>query len=297
MPTRKPPMVEIRKRLLRWYRTSARPLPWRETRNPYKILVSEVMLQQTQVNRVLEKYPRFLKQFPSFSSLAKSIPAEVIVAWRGMGYNNRAVRLRSLAQIVCDNYRGRLPMDSNELTQLPGIGRYTASAVACFAFEQRVAVVDTNIGRVIRRVFPRSGPDAWKTAERILPARQVYDWNQALMELGALICTASNPNCADCPLLKHCPGAYKQRRVRSPVRKPEPGRNGIPNRIYRGRIVEELRRRNGRPAALTRLGRLIMRGFRGHDKVWLLRLVKALEKDGLVRSVRKGEGHSVGLAS
>jgi len=297
MPTRKPPVLEVRKRLLRWYRTSARPLPWRETRNPYKILVSEVMLQQTRVNRVLEKYPRFLKQFPSFSSLAKSTPAEVIVAWRGMGYNNRAVRLRSLAQIVCNNYRGRLPTDPDTLTQLPGIGRYTANAIACFAFEQHVAVVDTNIARVIRRVFPRSSTDAWKTAERILPARQAYDWNQALMELGALICTASNPRCADCPLLRHCPGAYKQRRVRPAVRKPEPGRNGIPNRIYRGRIVEELRRRNGKPAALAGLGRLILPGFSGHDKIWLLRLVKALEKDGLVCSERKGEGHFVGLAS
>ncbi|MEX2115674.1 MAG: A/G-specific adenine glycosylase [Bacteroidota bacterium] len=297
MPTRTPPKVELRKRLLRWYRASARRLPWRSTRNPYRILVSEVMLQQTQVNRVLEKYPLFLKRFPTFSSLAESTPAEVIVAWRGMGYNNRAVRLRSLAQIVRDKYRGRLPMDPQELTQLPGIGRYTANAVACFAFERHVPVVDTNIARVFARVFPHSRNDPWKTAERILPARHAYEWNQGLMELGALICTASNPRCSDCPLAGLCPGAYKQHARAFSIRKPEPRRKGVPNRIYRGRIVEELRKQNGEPAPLGRLGKRIMPGFSGQDRTWLLRLVKMLERDGLVRSVRKGEGYSVALAS
>ncbi len=297
MPIRIPPVGELRKRLLRWYRVSARPLPWRATRSPYRILVAEVMLQQTQVNRVRKKYPRFLRQFPSLSSLAESAPAEVIVAWRGMGYNNRAVRLRSLAQVVRESHRGRLPSDPRQLAQLPGIGRYTANAIACFSHEQRVPVVDTNIARVLSRIFPHSGNDAWSVAERILPKRQVYEWNQALMELGALICTASNPRCDDCPLSVLCPGAHKQHiRTRS-IRRPEPGRKGIPNRIYRGRIVEELRKRNGGLSALTRLGKRIMPGFGDRDKRWLLRLVKSLEKDGLVRFVRKGEGYTVGLAS
>lgn len=297
MPARRLPLTELRRRLFRWYRASARPLPWRATRNPYRILISEVMLQQTQVNRVLEKFPRFLKRFPSFTALAKSTPADVIVAWRGMGYNNRAVRLRSLAQIVRSRFHGRLPTDPNTLTQLPGIGRYTANAVASFAFEQNVPVVDTNIDRVIARVFPRSGSDPWTIAARILPPRRAYEWNQALMELGALVCTAANPKCGQCPLCVLCPGAHKVYATTRRVRKAEPGRKGVPNRIYRGRIVEELRKRNGGPASLSRLGVRIMPGFVGRDKTWLLGLLSALEKDGVVRSVKRGESHSVFLAS
>jgi A/G-specific adenine glycosylase len=255
------------------------------------------MLQQTQVSRVLEKYPRFLKRFPSFSALAKATPAEVIVAWRGMGYNNRAVRLRSLGQIVRDEHRGRLPADPQRLILLPGIGRYTANAVACFAFEQRVPLVDTNIARVLARVFPHAANEPWDIAAEILPGKRVYEWNQALMELGALVCTAANPKCGKCPLTGICPGAYKQRPRTYPVRKAEPGRKGVPNRIYRGRIVEELRRHDGGPASLSRLGIRIMPGFENRDRAWLLRLLKALEKDGVVRSVKRGDGHSVTLAS
>ncbi|MEX1140201.1 MAG: A/G-specific adenine glycosylase [Bacteroidota bacterium] len=254
------------------------------------------MLQQTQVSRVLEKYPLFLKRFPTISSLARSTPAEVIIAWRGMGYNNRAVRLRLLARIVREQYAGRLPSDPEILRQLPGIGRYTANAVACFAFGQQLPVVDTNIARVVARAFPGGRGDAWKAAKQILPKRQAYEWNQALMELGALVCTASNPHCAECPLARLCPGAYKQHTRISSSPKSEPGRRGIPNRIYRGRIVEELRKQN-RPAPLARLGRRVLPGFNGRDQAWLLRLIKSLERDGLVRTHKKGGGFSIALAS
>lgn len=296
MPRRAPKTAEMRPRLFRWYQSAARRLPWRSTRNPYKILLSEVMLQQTQVSRVLEKYPLFLKRFPTLSSLARSTPAAVIVAWRGMGYNNRAVRLRLLARTIQEQYAGRLPSDPEILKQLPGIGRYTANAVACFAFDQRVPVVDTNIARVLSRVFPQTKSDVWKTAERILPQRQVYEWNQGLMELGALVCTASNPRCGECPLARLCPGAYKLHSRASTSSKREPGRKGIPNRIYRGRIVEELRKQNT-PAPLARLGKRVVPGFNSKDQAWLLRVIKSLERDGLIRAQRKGGGFSIALAS
>src|SRR3989304_2543866 len=144
----------LRRRLLAWYRSSARPLPWRKTHNPYRILVSEVMLQQTQVNRVLIHYRRFLKRFPTLRSLSRAGTADVLRAWRGMGYNNRAVRLRNLAKEVCATMGGRLPGTVGALRSLPGIGRYTAGAVACFAVGLPVAMVDTNIQRVFNRLFP-----------------------------------------------------------------------------------------------------------------------------------------------
>jgi A/G-specific adenine glycosylase len=196
--------------LLSWYRKYARPLPWRETRNPYRILVSEIMLQQTQVSRVLQKYPEFLKRFPNFTSLAHARAADVIRAWSGMGYNNRALRLYRIAQQVVHEHKGRLPSDSDTLQTFPGIGRYSANAIACFAFEQPIAVVDTNVRRVLARLFPRQARtmDEWKLAEWALPKGKAYDWNQALMELGALRCSVYNPTCATCPLNRLCNSAF-----------------------------------------------------------------------------------------
>lgn len=285
---RKPPsrVREIRKLLFAWYRSSARPLPWRRTRDPYRILVSEVMLQQTQVNRVLIHYRKFLKQFPTLRALSRASTANVVRAWRGMGYNNRAVRLRNLARTVCDSMGGKLPKTTEALEALPGIGRYTAGAVASFAFEKRVPVVDTNIHRVLNRLFPGTGAVAqsWELAEEILPKRNAYSWNQGLMELGALICTASSPQCSTCPLRPVCPSAFTARRTRRKSMMPERGRNGVPNRIYRGRIVEALRGLNGRGSIRsTELGKEIMVGFSSKDLPWLHNLLTGLERDGLIR--------------
>jgi len=285
------------RRILRWYKTFARPLPWRKTRNPYEILVSEVMLQQTQVSRVLQKYGPFLKRFPSLSTLARSSPDRVIRAWSGMGYNNRAVRLRSLAGIVVRDCGGRIPKDVGELRKLPGIGKYTAHAIACFAYEQPVPVVDTNISRVLGRVFRGTELDAWDLAGRILPSRSAYEWNQSLMELGATICTSARPRCVDCPISGLCPSAFQSvHRMRS-LRKKEPGRNGVPNRIYRGRIVETLRKQRRGRAGLALIGRKIKADFSGTDRTWLLKLLGRLEQDGLIRKSGSGKGISVRLAS
>lgn len=204
-------------RLLRgWYRRHARDLPWRRTRDPYHILVSELMLQQTQVSRVLDRYPRFLERFPTLESVAAARPRAVREAWHGLGYYARAANLHRLARAVlpAGGAAATLPQHPDDLLVLPGVGRYTAGAVASFAFERRAALVDTNVARVLRRVFapglPRgSGAAArvlWSVAHAILPrtGRATWTHNQALMELGALVCTARIAHCGKCPVRTVC---------------------------------------------------------------------------------------------
>jgi A/G-specific adenine glycosylase len=202
----------FRRGLVRWYRRHGRDLPWRRTRDPYHIVVSEFMLQQTQVSRVEGYYGRFLERYPTIHALATASPASVRESWEGLGYYRRAANLHRLAQAVVDQYAGVLPSDPAVLERLPGIGRYTAGAVACFAYERVAATVDTNVARVIRRVFhPRSrGKPAprqvWATALEILPrnGKRAWEVNQALMELGALVCTARVARCEECPVRKAC---------------------------------------------------------------------------------------------
>ena len=195
--------VFVRK-LLIWYKKAARELPWRETRNPYAILVSEFMLQQTQVSRVLEYFPRFMARFPSIDALARSRPKAVMEQWDGLGYYARASNLHALARLVRTTMAGRLPDSPEELQKLPGVGRYTAGAVACFAYEKAVPAVDTNVKRVLSRAFKPK--DVWKLAQRIMPrdGKRAWQFNQAMMELGALVCTARVPKCQDCPVKNHC---------------------------------------------------------------------------------------------
>jgi A/G-specific adenine glycosylase len=207
--------------LLAWYAADGRAsLPWRHTRDPYAVLVSEVMLQQTQVERVLPKYRAFLERFPTLADLAAAPVAEVIRAWAGLGYNMRAVRLHEIARQAVERYGGALPGSLDELLQLKGIGRYTAGAVACFAFGLPVATVDTNIRRVLWRVFRGIEPAAWpadsafqrqmlEVAEWALPPDHAYDWQQALMDLGATTCLARRPLCERCPLTACC-AAYQE---------------------------------------------------------------------------------------
>lgn len=192
-----------------WYRRNGRALPWRETRDPYCVLVSEAMLQQTQVSRVLDYYGRFLERFPTIGALAKARPRQVRESWEGLGYYARARNLQALARQVSE-----LPSDPAQLQALPGVGRYTAGAVASFAFEKRAALVDTNVARVLRRVFApradfkstRGQTRLWAIAEAILPRTGKATWthNQALMELGATVCTARVARCAECPVQRYC---------------------------------------------------------------------------------------------
>lgn len=211
--------TDFRRRLHRWYRKHRRDLPWRETRDPYRILISELMLQQTQVARVLEYYPRFLTRFPDLAALASARPKRVMESWEGLGYYARARNLHALAKTVIRERDGIIPMEPVALQTLPGIGAYTAGAVASFAYEKRAALVDTNVSRVLHRVFaPRVNPKSaagskaiWSIAERILPRTGKATWlhNQALMELGALVCSARSPKCGACPVRTVCKSVRK----------------------------------------------------------------------------------------
>ena len=209
------------RKLLRWYGRHARDLPWRRTRDPYRVIVSEFMLQQTQVSRVTEFYPRFLKRFPTIGQLARARPKAVMEAWDGLGYYARARNLHSLAKEVSGTGY-RVPQDPDELIKLPGVGRYTAGAVACFAYEKPVPAVDTNVKRVLERVFKTK--DVWTFAAAIVPknGKRAWKFNQAIMELGALVCVARKPKCPECPVRTECKTgrAAAQRAPRTRTQRP-----------------------------------------------------------------------------
>ncbi|MBI4495029.1 MAG: A/G-specific adenine glycosylase [Chloroflexi bacterium] len=284
--------------LLAWYARQGRDLPWRHTRDPYAILVAEVMLQQTQVERVVPRYREFLACFPSLEALAAASRAEVIRAWAPLGYNLRAVRLHALAQQAVQEFGGHLPADPQALRRLKGLGPYTAAAVACFAFDLPVPVVDTNVRRVLARallgeVDARHLPprQVAALAAQALPAGRAYDWNQALMDLGATVCTALQPACARCPLERLClarPQMERWQAARSMRERPADYRVNSPfqgsSRYYRGRIVDALRAvAEGASLDLLALGRAIKPDFEAAELPWLLDLVQRLERDGLVR--------------
>jgi A/G-specific adenine glycosylase len=199
---------EFRRRLLRWFRRHGRDLPWRRTRDPYQVLVSEFMLQQTQVSRVEAYYHRFLDHYPTIDVLAGAEAGRVRESWAGLGYYRRAANLHRLAQEVVRDHAGIIPGDPEILRRLPGVGRYTAGAVASFAYERATPAVDTNVARVIRRAFgPRATEQrVWETAAAIMPARGKAAWafNQGIMELGALVCTARVARCGGCPVRTAC---------------------------------------------------------------------------------------------
>jgi A/G-specific adenine glycosylase len=202
----------FRDRLLGWYDRHRRDLPWRRSRDPYAILVSEIMLQQTQVSRVRDFYVRFLGRYPTLEDLAAARPAQVRDAWAGLGYYARARNLHAAAREVVRSHDGALPHDVDALTRLPGIGRYTAAAVASIAFGADVGTVDTNVARVLARAFRLpgrrgSGPRAhalWRTVQRLVPPGRAGDWNQALMDLGATVCGPRAPRCERCPVRRAC---------------------------------------------------------------------------------------------
>jgi A/G-specific adenine glycosylase len=216
----------FRKRLLAWYRKNGRSLPWRDTRDPYHILVSEVMLQQTQVDRVLPKYLEWLDRYPSLEALANADDDDVVKTWYPLGYNIRPRRLQAIAREAVETYGGRLPSDREALLSFKGIGPYTAGAVMSFAFNKREAILDTNVARVMFRVFvgkgdPRSHAmqkHLWKLSWSVLPHRHIFDFNQALMDLGATVCSARQPKCAPCPMASRCRTHPARRRKARPSR-------------------------------------------------------------------------------
>lgn len=202
--------------LRKWFRRNGRDLPWRRTRDPYRVLVSEAMLQQTQVSRVVDYYERFLSRFPTLEHLAKAPPRRVRESWEGLGYYARARNLHALSRSVAE-----IPSEPAALVRLPGVGAYTAGAVASFAFERRAPLVDTNVARVLRRVFaPRADVRTahgqkriWSLAKAVLPRTGKATWthNQAIMELGALVCTARKAHCVVCPVRTLCYTGIRER--------------------------------------------------------------------------------------
>jgi A/G-specific adenine glycosylase len=214
-PPQLPPPSErrrFRQRLLTWYRRHGRDLPWRNTDDPYHILVSEIMLQQTQVDRVLPKYAEWLDKYPSFEALAEAREADVASTWYPLGYNVRPRRLQRIAREAVANYGGQLPADQATLLSFKGIGAYTAGAIRSFAFRQRAAILDTNVARVLFRIFIAEGDPKshamkkrlWLVSAALVPIRRVFDFNQALMDFGATVCVARNPKCGECPMAKGC---------------------------------------------------------------------------------------------
>ena len=282
----------IRRAILQWYKRQGRTLPWRNITSPYRILLSEIMLQQTQVSRVLVKYPEFVHRFPTLHSLARARQRDVVLAWQGMGYNNRAVRLHAFARAIVEKHRGRIPNDFETLIALPGIGRYTANALLSSAFGEQLPIVDVNVQRVLSRIFwrmnstaaMRSTTEIWMRAEQILPKGNAYNWNQALMDLGASVCTARVPRCEDCPVARFCSSrvGMKQAGVSRP--KSEPSRDGIPNRMFRGRIIERLRQLSETESVRADfLGKAIHPGFSKEHEPWFRKLLSDLQDDGLIR--------------
>ena len=324
---------KIHSSLLAWYAEHGRRhLPWRHTQDPYAILVAEMMLQQTQVDRVLPKYIAFVKRFPTFAVLAEAPTAEVIRAWAGLGYNRRAVALQAIARHVTTVLSGELPSSVDELLGLRGIGRYTAGAIACFAFGLPVATVDTNIRRVLWRLFygaeardqPAGYPGARESlalATWALPSGAAYDWQQALMDLGATVCLGRRPLCELCPLTSCCrayadsarltlfpsgeavvaarrlaqvaesPAGYSASGTSKRAGRPRPAGKtrsdfASSSRYFRGRVVEILRNLGpGEWLLLFDLGLRIRPDFGDDPQLapWLYGIVEGLARDGLVR--------------
>lgn len=213
MPRLHPATVRaFQRRLLAWYADHGRDLPWRRTRDPYRVLVAEIMLQQTQVERVIPKYEEFLRRYPTLEVLAAASPHEVRRLWYPLGYNARPYRLHQIARESMARYGGRLPDRPEVLRTLPGIGPYTAGALLSFAYDHDTPVVDTNVRRVLARVFLgpraagrlRSDRPLWALAARLVPRGRGYDYNQALMDFGATWCTPRRPRCGPCPLRQLC---------------------------------------------------------------------------------------------
>lgn len=323
-----------------WYARHKRTLPWRDlkikndTQRAYMILVSEVMLQQTQVSRVQAIFKRFLEQFPTIQDLAKASNAEVILAWRGMGYNSRALRLRDAAKVVVEKFDGKFPREMDELLSIKGIGSYTAGAIRNFAFGIPTACIDTNIRRILHRTFagPENADGTWEKddgylldlAEEILDyACETYDdqffglfvsaspnnkktnkraafataeWHAALMDFGSSVQTKNNPKWDVCPLSgKHIMKATRKNFPKSFVRSPksEPGRSvggkHIPNRIFRGRVIESLRNHQ-QGLSLEQIGANISVDWNSREhRVWLQGILEKLCKDSLI--TKKGKSY------
>ena len=247
----------LRRKLLAWYELRGRKLPWRETKNPYHIWLSEIMLQQTQVKTVIPYYKRFIKNYPTIKKLAKASLMQVLKEWEGLGYYSRGRNLHHSAQIIVDQYRGKLPEDRSLLEKLPGVGRSTAGAILSLAFNHREPILDANVKRVICRLYAieknlkdtKVLRDLWEYSHQLLPRKKVAFFNQALMDLGATICTSRKPVCLQCPLKNICESRLLGKENSLPIRI---SKKRIPQRYfsvgifrYKDRIFIQQRKKQG----------------------------------------------------
>ncbi len=288
MPPSPPPVEpalldDVRAGVLGWFAAAGRELPWRSTRDPYRILVAEVLAQQTQASRAAAAYPRFLMRFPTAADLAAASPADVLRAWQGLGYNRRALALRATAQAVVD--RGGWPATVAELAELPGVGPYTARAVACFALGQDVAPVDTNVARVLARSLVGADPSGFGPgtrqglADAALPAGRAWEWASALMDLGAAHCRPQ-PRCDGCPIAARC-----RWRALGAAAPPPRSRAQAPfaasDRRWRGAVVRALA---AEPAGLDpgALAEAVQADAAARPPGWFPELLERLRSEGMV---------------
>lgn len=243
-------LQDFRRQILSWYRANRRDLPWRKTLDPYCIWVSEIMLQQTRVAAVMEHYRKFLKRFPAVHDLAAANEAEVLAAWSGLGYYRRARMLHRAAKQLVGERNGCLPRRSLELQLLPGIGRYTGNAISSIAFGESVAVVDGNVERVLNRVMRAelSRRRVWNCAQQLLEPANPGDFNQAMMELGATVCTPAAPSCETCPISSHC--ASESRTIKNTRSREQRQQRTALLLLRRRRNLLLLRRRSGRESLM-----------------------------------------------
>jgi len=286
---------DVRAAVLGWFAAARRDLPWRRTRDPYRVLVAEVLAQQTQAARAAAAYPRFLERFPTVADLATATPAEVLRAWQGLGYNRRALALRATAQAVVA--RGGWPETVAGLAELPGVGPYTARAVACFALGQQVAPVDTNVARVLVRSLTGADPSSLGAAARqgladaALPVGQAWEWASALMDLGAAHCRP-RPRCQGCPVALRC-----HWKALGPAAPPPRPRAQAPfsgsDRRWRGAVVRALA---AEPAGLepTALAAAVGAADAKRPAGWFPELLERLCAEGLVAHAPDGRLHLPG---
>jgi len=293
------PSFDPHQALLDWYGRNQRRLPWRASPTPYAVLVSELMLQQTQVDRVVPYFERFLARFPSFKALAAAPRAEVIRLWSGLGYNRRAVQLHEAAKHIVDRHGGELPRDRPALEALPGIGPYTAGAVLSIAFGEAEAAPDTNVRRVVGRYVLSDGGDSREideAARALVPPAQAGDWNQALMDLGSAICLSRKPRCLLCPLR---PGCRSAGHVGGATPKPHRSSDlyAGSSRFYRGRLLQALAELPvGTVAPLASMSqRLAVNGV-AEPRVGWQAVGEALALDGLARLEPLSDGIGIALA-
>jgi A/G-specific adenine glycosylase len=289
----------IAARLLDWFARYGRSaLPWRTDRTPYRVTVSEFMLQQTQVDRVVPIFLRFVDAWPDFAALANASQADVVRAWKGLGYNSRAVRLHKLARAVIERYAGALPSNEDALLALPGIGPYTARAISAFAFDADVAALDTNVRRVVHRTklgleWPPLATEREldALAAALVPRGRGFAFNSAVMDLGATICTARAPKCLLCPLAAACAAApvdaatlAARAAANAPRRSPQERlRFEATTRFVRGRVIDRLRAlAAGERISLLALHEELAPELRHHDARALDAVVGGLERDGVV---------------